>query len=176
MKGFFSTKRLCRAGIIAALYVVLTWVFMGVAYNGFFQIRPAEALCILPLFYPEAVPALAIGCVIANVTSPFALYDMTFGGLATLLAALCTYFIGRLLNKDSAKIFVGGIFPILVNALVIPFVIVVLCGDLGGNDSMLTAYLFFAASLAVTEAVWVYVLGTPLYYSVKRLRKLAAFQ
>ena len=175
MKGIFTTKRLCRAGIIAALYVVLTWVFMGVAYNGFFQIRPAEALCILPLFYPEAIPALAIGCIIANVTSPFALYDMTFGGLATLLAALCTYLIGRLIKKDGARLLVGGVFPVLFNAVVIPFVIVVLCGDLGGNNTAVGAYFFFAASLFITEAVWVYLLGTPLYYSVKRLRKFSSF-
>lgn len=50
MKGFFTAKRLCRAGIIAALYVALTYSFGAIAYNGFLQIRPAEALCILPLF------------------------------------------------------------------------------------------------------------------------------
>ena len=51
MNKVLTTRRLCRAGIIAALYVVLTWVFSALAYNGFLQIRPAEALCILPLFY-----------------------------------------------------------------------------------------------------------------------------
>lgn len=56
MKGFFTAKRLCRAGIIAALYVALTYAFGALSYQGFVQIRPAEALCILPLFFPEAVP------------------------------------------------------------------------------------------------------------------------
>ena len=120
MKQFFTTKRLCRAGIIAALYVVLTWVFMAVAYNGFLQIRPAEALCILPLFFPEAVPALIIGCGIANLTSPFAIYDVTFGALATALSALSTYVIGKALKKDGQKLFFGGIPPVIFNAVIIP--------------------------------------------------------
>ena len=52
MKSFFTTKRLCRAGIIAALYTALTYAFAPLAF-GPFQVRPAEALCILALIYPE---------------------------------------------------------------------------------------------------------------------------
>ena len=177
MHQLFSTKRLCRAGIIAALYVVLTWVFMALSYNGFLQIRPAEALCILPLFFPEAVPALFVGCAVANLTSPFAVYDVTIGGAATLLAALGTYLVGKLFRKDGVKVALGGIFPVLCNAFIIPIIIVVLCGDFGGNDTAVGAYFFYAASLAVTESVWVYALGTPLYFTIKRLRerRLPAF-
>ncbi len=171
MKEFFTTRRLCRAGIIAALYVVLTWVFSALAYNGFLQIRPAEALCILPLFYVEAVPALFVGCAIANLVSPFAVYDVTVGGAATLLAALSTYFIGRLFKKDGVKIVLGGLPPVLFNAFLIPIVIVFLCGDFGGQATAVSAYFFFAASLAATESVWVYALGVPLYFTIKRLRE-----
>ena len=64
-----STKRLCRAGVIAALYVALTYAFAPFAF-GAFQVRPAEALCILPLFFPEAVPALYVGCILSNLASP----------------------------------------------------------------------------------------------------------
>ena len=171
MKNLFTTRRLCRAGIIAALYVVLTWVFSALAYNGFLQIRPAEALCILPLFFPEAVPALTVGCIIANLGSYFAIYDVPIGGAATLLAALSTYFIGKLLKKDGGKIVLGGLPPVLFNAFIIPLVIVFLCGDMGGQATATGAYFFFAASLAVTESVWVYALGVPLYFTVKRLRE-----
>lgn len=171
MKTVFSTRRLCRAGIIAALYVVLTWVFSALAYNGFLQIRPAEALCILPLFFPEAVPALFVGCAVANLTSPFAVYDVTIGGTATLLAALATYAMGRVFVKDGLKLLFGGLMPVLFNAILIPVIIVFLCGDFGGNATAVGAYFFFAASLAVTEAIWVYVLGVPLYFTVKRLRQ-----
>jgi uncharacterized membrane protein len=74
-----STKRLCRAGVIAALYAALTYAFAPVAF-GSLQIRPAEALCILPLFFVEAIPALYVGCLLANLTSPFLLYDLLLGG------------------------------------------------------------------------------------------------
>lgn len=171
MKEFFTTRRLCRAGIIAALYVVLTWVFSALAYNGFLQIRPAEALCILPLFYVEAVPALVVGCIIANIGSHFAIYDVPIGGAATLLAALSTFFIGRLLKKDGGKIVLGGLPPVLFNAFLIPVAIVFLWGDMGGQATATGAYFFFAASLAATESVWVYALGVPLYFTIKRLRE-----
>lgn len=171
MKSMFSTKRLCRGGIIAALYVVLTWVFSALSYNGFLQIRPAEALCVLPLFFVEAVPALVIGCAIANIFSPLAIYDVPIGCAATALAALCTFFVGKLIKKDSLRLAVGGFFPVIFNALIIPVIIVFLGGDLGGNATAVGAYFFFAASLAVTQAIWVYVLGSSLYYTVKRLQK-----
>ena len=83
-----TTKMLCRAGIIAALYVALTYAFGALAYNGFLQIRPAEALTILPLFFPEAIPALYIGCMLSNIASPFWVYDVFVGSLATLAAAV----------------------------------------------------------------------------------------
>lgn len=170
MKGFFTAKRLCRAGIIAALYVALTYSFGAIAYNGFLQIRPAEALCILPLFFPEAVPALYIGCMISNLGSPFLVYDVFLGSLATLFAALGTYLVGRFLKKHVSRLFLGGIFPVLLNAFVIPVIIVFLCGDLTYGTKAAT-YWTYAGSLAVTEAVWVYALGSPLYFFIERMRK-----
>ena len=170
MKGFFTAKRLCRAGIIAALYVALTYSFGAIAYNGFLQIRPAEALCILPLFFPEAVPALYIGCMLSNLGSPFLVYDVFIGSLATLFAALGTYLVGRFFKKHALKLFLGGLFPVLLNAFVIPVVIVFLCGDLSYGTKAAT-YWTFAGSLAATEAVWVYALGAPLYFFIERMRK-----
>ena len=170
MKGCFTAKRLCRAGIIAALYVALTYSFGAIAYNGFLQIRPAEALCILPLFFPEAVPALYIGCMLSNLGSPFLVYDVFIGSLATLFAALGTYLVGRFFKKHALKLFLGGLFPVLLNAFVIPVVIVFLCGDLSYGTKAAT-YWTFAGSLAATEAVWVYALGAPLYFFIERMRK-----
>ena len=170
MKGFFTAKRLCRAGIIAALYVALTYSFGAIAYNGFLQIRPAEALCILPLFFPEAGPALYIGCMLSNLGSPFLVYDVFIGSLATLFAALGTYLVGRFFKKHALKLFLGGLFPVLLNAFVIPVVIVFLCGDLSYGTKAAT-YWTFVGSLAATEAVWVYALGAPLYFFIERMRK-----
>ena len=174
MKNVSMTKRLCRAGIIAALYVAFTYAFTPFAF-GPFQIRPAEALCILPLFYIEAVPALYVGCMISNLASPYFFYDVIIGSLVTLLAALITYTVGRFIKKAPIKLGVGGLFPILFNALFIPLIIVFLCSGADGYSSAWTAYFAFAGSLALTESVWVYGLGIPLYFSLRRIQRNVRF-
>ncbi len=167
----FTAKRLCRAGVISALYVALTYAFGALSYSGFLEIRPAEALTILPLFFGEAVPALYIGCMIANLGSPFFVYDVFIGSLATLIASLCTYFIGKTVRNKVAKFTLGGLFPVVINAIVIPMIIVFLCKDTGGYESVKTAYFVFAGSIFITQAVWVYGLGAPIYFSVEKLRE-----
>ncbi len=164
-----STLRLCRAGVIAALYVALTMSFGALAYNGVFQIRPGEALAVLPLFYPEAVPALWIGCMIANIISPFALFDITLGGAVTLVAAAFTYLIGRLVRNDVLRVALGGLSPVLLNAFIMPLVIVYMAG--GSYESAAAEYWVEFVSMLVTEAVWIYALGGLLYFGVGRLRK-----
>ena len=159
----FSTKKLCRAGIIAALYVVLTWPLGALAFGTLgFQIRPAEALTMLPLFYPEAIPALYVGCLIANIITGNA-WDIGLGSLCSLVAAVLTFLAGKLIKNTPLKLAVGGIFPVFVNAFVIPCVLL-----LGG--SAYAGYWFMFASLLVTQAVWVYGLGVPLYFGIRALR------
>lgn len=169
MNSLFSTKRLCRAGVIASLYVVLTYVFAPFAF-GPIQIRPAEALCILALFYADAIPALFVGCALSNLLSAYSVIDVALGSLATLLAAICTCFMGRIFKKHPTRIAFGGIFPVLFNAFTIPLIIVVIFGETGNYASALTAYFMTAATIGATEFLWVYALGTPLYYMVLRLR------
>lgn len=163
-----TTKRLCRAGVIAALYVALTYAFMPFAF-GPVQIRPAEALCILPLFFFEAVPALWIGCMLSNLASPYFVYDVLIGSLATLFSAFGSYLVGRFIKKEGSKIFLGGLFPVLFNALLIPLIIVFLCGETG-TGGVWAAYGTYAFSIGLTEAIWVYALGIPLYTTVKRFK------
>ena len=162
------TKRLCRAGVIAALYVALTYAFMPFAF-GPLQVRPAEALCLLPLFFPEAVPALFVGCALSNIASPYAIFDIPIGSAATLIASLGTFSVGKVFQKDWLKITLGGLFPVLVNAFAIPLVIVFLCGGGEGYSSVTIAYFTYVGSIFLTQAVWVYALGTPLYIAVKRV-------
>lgn len=177
MKEIFTTKRICRAGIIAALYVALTYVFGVLSFQGLFQIRPAEALCILPLFFPEAVPALYIGCMLSNLASPYLVYDVFVGSLATLLAALCTYLTGRLIREQLKSVpahigrfALGGLFPVLANAFIIPLVIVFLCGDVS-YGTLAASYWTYFASMLITEAIWIYALGAPLYLLILRWRR-----
>ena len=171
MKKIFTAKRLCRGGMIAALYVALTLAFGPLPYLGILQVRPAEALCILPLFFVEAVPALYLGCMIANAFSPFWVYDVFIGSLATLLAATCTYLVGRTVKNKKLKFLLGGIFPVLFNAIIIPFIIVFLCGDGTSGAAAWSAYFASALSIAFTEGVWIYAIGLPLGGALLRLQK-----
>ena len=163
-----STKRLCRAGVISALYVVLTYAFLPVAF-GPIQFRPAEALCILPLFFVEAVPALYVGCMIVNLSSPFFLYDVFLGSLATLLAGIGTYYVGQCLKYGIKQVIIGGIFPILLNAIIIPFIIVFLCDGVGADQTVTTAYFFNFLTIGLSECIGVYGLGIPLYYTINKV-------
>lgn len=170
MKNFFTTKRVCRAGVIAALYVALTYACAPLAY-GPFQVRPAEALCILPAFFPEAIPALYVGCMISNMASPFFIYDVLIGSLATLLASLISYLVGRFLKKEPFRFILCGLPPVLLNAIFIPFIIVFLCGGSEGYASPWVAYFAYMGSLFLTESVWVFGLGAPIYSLLKKLKK-----
>lgn len=162
----WNSKMICRAGVIAAIYAVVTWLFGlggGLAY-GPFQIRPTEALTILPLFFPESVPALYIGCILANFFSSYGVYDIFLGSLATLFAAFFTYICGIAIKNHVLKVAIGGIFPVILNAFIIPAVWM-----LAGQPNVV--YWVEVGATALTEAVWVYVLGTPLYIAVLRLRE-----
>lgn len=162
----WNTKMLCRAGVIAAVYAVVTWLFGingGLAF-GPFQIRPTEALTILPLFFPESVPALYIGCILANAISLYGIYDVFLGSLATLFAAFFTYLCGVVFKNNVLKVAIGGIFPVVLNAFIIPAVWL-----LAGSTDVV--YWVSVGSMALTEAVWVYCLGIPLYIAIHNLRK-----
>lgn len=107
---------ICQAGIIAALYVALLFVFAPISF-GAVQVRVAEALTILPIFTPSAIPGLFIGCLLGNFLGGGIIIDIIFGSIATLLGAIGTYFL-----RKRNPIF-GTIPPIVANTLIVPFVI-----------------------------------------------------
>ncbi len=119
------TRRLCRAAMIAALYVVLTWVSALLGLDSTTpQCRFAEALCILPLFFPEAVSGLAIGCFAANLLFCPTPPDLIFGTLATLLGALGCRLVARVWKNHSPwRTMVATLPNILSNAVIIPLVL-----------------------------------------------------
>lgn len=158
----FSTKMLCRSAVIAAMYSVLCFA-LGELSWGPLQIRPAEALCILPLFYIEAVPGLWVGCMLANLFSGYGALDIGVGALATLFAAAVTYLVGKTNLSDVLKIVLGGIPVVLFNMFIIPWVMI-----LGGAP---VGYWTEVLGMLVTESVWVYLLGAPLYFGVKGMRR-----
>ena len=111
-----SVLFLAQGAMIAAIYVVLTLVFAPFSY-GEVQVRISEALTILPLFAPAAIPGLFVGCLISNILGGCVLPDIIFGSLATLIGAIGTYML-RKQNK-----FLAPLPPIIANALIVPFVL-----------------------------------------------------
>lgn len=118
MKSSESKKVLfiAQAAMIAAIYVVLTLVFAPFSY-GEVQVRISEALTILPVFTPAAIPGLFIGCLISNILGGCILPDIIFGSLATLIGAVFTW---QLRNKSR---FLAPLPPILANIVIVPFVL-----------------------------------------------------
>lgn len=118
----FGALSLVQAAMIAALYVVLTVLAnsLGLASQAV-QVRFSEALTILPYFTPAAVPGLYVGCILANLLTGSALWDIVFGSIATLLGALGTYAIGRL--PFQRKKWLTPLPPILANTLIIPWIL-----------------------------------------------------
>lgn len=158
-----STLYITQAAVIAALYVALTYVSntLGLAY-GAIQLRLSEILTVLPVFTPAAVPGLVIGCIIANLSSPFGLVDIVCGSLASLLAALVSYALRNIRFKGIPVL--ATLPPVLFNGLIVGLEI----WYLGER----TAELFFVSSLEVAagEIVMCVIVGMIFMKAVQRTR------
>ena len=159
MKQSIHVKTLCMGGAIAALYVVLTLVAQafGLA-SGAIQVRLSEALTILPVFTASAVPGLTVGCVLANLITGCAAWDVVFGSLATLIGAVGT----RLLKN---KPLVAGIPPVVSNAIIVP---IVLQKVYGVPDS----FWYLMLTVGAGEVIACGVLGLLLYKSFKKMPQM----
>ncbi len=147
-----KTLFLAQGAIIAAVYVALTYVFAPVSF-GPIQVRIAEALTILPVFTPAAIPGLFIGCVIANIYGG-AVLDVVFGSLATLIGAFFTW------KLRHARPFLAPVPPILSNTIIIPFV-------LRYAYSIEDSIPFLMLTVGFGEVLSCGVLGMLLYYALR---------
>lgn len=107
---------IAQAAMIAAIYVVLCAVFAPISY-GYIQVRVAEALTILPVFTPAAIPGLFVGCLIANTIGGSIVLDVIGGSIATLIGAVGTWMLRR---KSRC---LAPLPPIAANTLIVPFVL-----------------------------------------------------
>jgi uncharacterized membrane protein len=156
-----NTKALCLSGIIAALYAALTLMLPVLSY-GAWQCRLSEALTLLPLVLPQSVPGLAVGCLVANLLSPVGIWDVLFGTLATLLAAICT-------RRFRARPAFAAIFPTLFNGLIVGPVVYFAYVRAPGDPVSMPTLLFNMGTVAFGELVVCYALGLPMIYGLKKL-------
>lgn len=144
--------------MIAAIYVVLTLLFAPFSY-GEVQVRLSEALTILPVFTPAAVPGLFVGCLLSNILGGCIVPDIIFGSLATLTGAVFTY----LLRNQSR--FLAPLPPILANALIVPFV-------LRFGYQVPLPIPFMMLTVGIGEVISCGVLGMILYAALHRYKNL----
>ena len=116
MKKLFTTRSITLSAAIAALYAALTLLLAPISY-GDWQCRVSEALTMLPLMMPQAIPGLFVGCVLANLLGPSAgITDIIFGSLATLIAAIGTWYFRK--NK-----WIAAACPVIANGVIVGLVL-----------------------------------------------------
>lgn len=150
-----KTLFITQSALIAALYVAVTYLtnLFGMA-NGAVQVRLSEALTVLPAFLTPAVPGLFVGCILANILTGCALWDILLGSFATLIGAIGTKYFGK--NAPLA-----ALFPILANTLIVPFVLKFVYHAKGSMP-------FFFLTIFAGEFISCGILGGILYKSLKK--------
>ena len=157
MKKYFCNIRfLSQAGLIAAIYTALCLVLHPISFGfGGIELRVSEALTLLPVLMPSAVPGLFIGCLLANIMGGATMLDIVFGSLTTLAAALLT-------RKCREKPLLAAFWPVILNALVI--------GALLRYAYGVPMPLWLCMlSIGAGQAVACYAIGLPVMRMMKRI-------
>ncbi len=156
-----KTRFVTQAGVIAALYTALTYLsaVMGLS-SGAIQCRFSEALCILPVFTPAAIPGLFVGCIISNTIAGAVVFDVLFGSLATLIGAV----FSRIVYKKTGNAFLSLLMPVVSNTLILPWVIKIAYGS---TD----AVPYIMLTVCIGEIISCVVLGMLLFKFLKNRAK-----
>lgn len=169
MRTTKNVRFLTQAAMIAALYAVLTYAAAAVnlAY-GAVQFRFSEALTVLPVFTPAAIPGLAVGCFLANLGSPLGLVDWIFGTGATLLAAVGTWMARKIQIKGVPVL--APLPPVIANVVLVGFELSCLssAGTFALGNFTWAAFGASALSVGIGELVICYALGLPLLLALRK--------
>jgi len=154
---------LAQGAVIAAIYTVLTLAAAAInlAY-GPIQFRFSEALTILPVFTPAAVPGLALGCLLSNLWSGYGIPDMVFGTLATLLAAIATRMVRNIRIKSIPIL--APLPPVLFNGVIVGLEIALL----SPGGFVWAGFWSAALSVGLGELVVCFALGLPLAATLQK--------
>jgi uncharacterized membrane protein len=158
--------QISTAGLIAALYVALTYLAMSLGLDkNAIQIRFSEALCALAFITPAAVPGITVGCFIANLLTGCAPLDIFLGPVATLIGASGAYLCGRLKNKRLGK-WLWSIPNILANTVIVT-IVCYFCYTAPGEQT-LAIIPFYVTTIFIGEVISCGVLGTILLISAEK--------
>ncbi len=157
---------LAQGAMIAAIYAAATYLsaIFGIAY-GSVQFRFSEALTVLSVFTPAAIPGLTIGCLIGNLASPFGIWDIFSGSLATLLSALCARKLRNIKIGNLALISI--IMPVIFNAIIVGAEVAAM---MPSGSSGFAAFALSALQIAAGELIVCTFGGIPLYYAIDKTK------
>ena len=154
-----AVRQLTTAAMVCAAYAVLA-IFgsiFGISY-GPIQCRFSEALCVLPFLFPETAWGLGVGCLIANILSPYGLLDIIIGSLTTLISAHIT---ARCRNR-----YLAPLPPVILNGVLVGGIITF--EQVGFGRAFIPTYLLNALSVALGEAIACYGLGLLLLKALEK--------
>ena len=159
-----KTLHLVHGAIIAAFYAAATVLISPISY-GPLQFRLSEVLTVLSVFTPAAVPGLTVGCIIANLSSPYGIWDLIFGSVATLLAALTARGLRHITFKGLPLLSI--LMPVIFNAVIVGAEIALL--DTSGSAKF-TLFAVSALQVGLGELAVCLLGGIPLFYAVKKTK------
>ncbi|MCI2046638.1 MAG: QueT transporter family protein [Faecalibacterium sp.] len=167
-----ATRRMVRCALVAAVYAALCLVLAPFCY-GAVQVRVAEMLCLLPVFGPDYIVGVTLGCFLANLLGvsmgTTVAVDVVFGTLATLLACLATYRLRKVRTKGLAL--VPSLPPVVFNALIVGAEISIFFTNGGFTVPIL---LFNMLTVGLGEIVSCCVLGVLLVRGIEANARLKA--
>ena len=156
MKNTKARKRLAyitEASAIAALYTVIT-IAIGPLGSAAIQCRIPEAMCILAIFTPAAIPGMTIGCLISNIATGCLWQDVLFGTLATLIGVIGARMLRRIW-------WLTPLPTVVSNTLIVPFVLAYAYHAEDGIP-------FLMLTVGIGEVISAYVLGIALYFALRK--------
>lgn len=159
-----KTYLLALNGVIAAAYAALTLVAaaLNLAY-GPVQFRFSEALTVLPFLFPGTWPGVFVGCLVANLLSPYGPLDVVLGSAGTLVAALLT--------QKAPKTWLAPLPPVVCGMVLLGGMLA--WYEVGFSDQFLPLFAANALWVGIGQAVSCYGLGLPL---LRALRKVSYFR
>ena len=156
MKKNIIVKSIAINAIIAALYVVLSLISGPLAFaGGSLQFRLSEILNLLIFFNPTYIFGVSLGCLLTNIISSYGLPDLVLGTLATIISGLLII----LISKTIRKLLIASFVPVIINALIVPFVVFL-------YDTSVPLYTFYWTSfmfVGLGELIVVTIIGYPLF-------------
>ena len=158
-----SIKTVILTALIAAVYAAVTLAVSPISY-GPLQFRISEALIMLAAFTPLSVPGLTLGCVLANLMSPYGIIDIVLGSLATFLSLAAARLLFKKIGQKS--IYLMPILQAVFNGLIVGAELSYLTAPSG---AFAATFLTSALYVALGEIVVGYVIGLPLYFLLKKV-------